>query len=118
MGRDIRKGKTGKDRNFWYKGELNDDSNKLTRADECQGVFYSTDYEPIIITGETIDNVKHTRKTVKLLTNDYIPTMSIDDYVLYNDEYWLVDSITVADLTDNAKPYKRHSNQYILGLKL
>lgn len=116
MARDIREPKMGLDRNKYYKGIVTN-NNKLTRDVEIQGVFYSKDYEPISKMSEVVNGVKHTKVTVKLLTNDYIPDLDIDYYVFYNNEYWLVESIVANDVTDNAKPYSRHSNQYIIGLK-
>ena len=116
MARDLREPVKGLNRNKYYKGTLTN-GNKLTRATAIQGVFYSRDYEPIRMFNEVVNRVKHTKKTVKLITNDYIPNLEIDDYVYYNSEYWLVDSIEIADIKDNAKPFKRRSNQYIIGLR-
>lgn len=116
MARDIREPVKGLDRCKYYKGEYTD-NNKLSRAEECEGVFYSTDYEPIKINNYVNNGVKHKDYTVKLITNDYIPDIEIDDYVLYNEEYWLVTDIQVSDIKDNAKPFLRHSNETIIGLK-
>jgi len=116
MGRDLRVRKAGLDRNKYYKGEYTA-KNKLTRAEECQGIFYSTDQESIAISNEVLNGFKHIKKTVKLLTNDYIPDLTVDYFVLYNGEYWIVESVIATDLSDSAKPYARHSNSYVVSLK-
>lgn len=116
MARDTREPRAGDDRNKYYTSTITN-NNKLTRDTECAGVFYSTDYEPIRILNEVTNGVKHIKKTVKLLTNDYIPDLTVDYYVLYNGEYWLVESVEASDIVDKAKPFKRHSNQYIVSLR-
>ena len=116
MARDTREPVTGLDRNKYFKGTYTT-NNKLTRDTVVQGVFYSSDYESVKILNEVVNNVKHIKKTVKLLTNDYIPDLQADYFVLYDNEYWLVESVDKADIIDNAKPFKRHSNQYIVSLK-
>ena len=117
MARDLREPKAGLDRNKYYKGEYTN-KNKLTRATECEGVFYSMDYESISKSNEMINGVKHIRKTVKLSTKDFIPDLDVDYFVLYNAEYWIVESVVAEDVSDSAKPYERHSNSYIVSLKL
>ena len=116
MARDTRLQKAGLDRNKYYGSTLTA-YNKLVRDEEPLGVFYSTDYEPVRIVSEVVNGVKHTRKTVKLLTTDYIPDLTIDYFVLYYGEYWLVDSVEQEDIVDKAKPFSRHTTKYIIGLK-
>ena len=116
MARDTREAILGLDRNKYYKGTVTA-NNKLTRSTTVLGIFYSRDVEPIRMFSEINNGFKHTKKTAKLVTRDYIPNLEIDDYVHYNNEYWLVDSIDVADIADNAKPYTRHSNETIIGLR-
>lgn len=117
MARDLREPVKGLNRNKYYKGTVTT-NNKLTRSKNAIGVFYSSDYEPIRFMNEVVNGVKHSKKTVKLITNDYISNLEVDDFVYYSGEYWLVESIEVADIRDNAKPFTRHSNQYIIGLRL
>jgi len=116
MARDTREPVTGLDRNKYYKGVLTN-NNKLTRSETVLGIFYSKDYEPVRTLSEVVNGVKHTKTTVKLLTNDYIPNLEVDDYVLFDGGYWIVETVDKADIVDNAKPYLRHSNQYIIGLR-
>lgn len=115
MARDIRYAQLG-DRNKYYKAQYVN-QNKLTQNAVCQGVFYSTDNEPMNITSENFNGVSHKTKRIKIETIDYIPDLEIDDFVLYNNEIWLVESLDIADLVDNAKAFKSHPNKTIIGLK-
>ena len=116
MARDIRYAQSG-DRNKYYKAEYVN-QNKLTQNAECEGVFYSVDYEPIKHTVEWINGTQYKAKRVKIVTKDYITNLELDDYVLYNGEYWLVDGLEIEDIEDNAKPFLRHANKTIISLKL
>lgn len=116
MARDTRDPKLGLDRNKYYKAEYVN-QNKLTQDAECKGVFYSRDFEPIKQDVNWVGAVQNKVKRVRLETNDYIPDLETDDFVLYNGELWLVETLETSDIIDNAKPYLRHSNKTIVGLR-
>lgn len=116
MGRDTREATSGLDRNKYYKSVYVDD-NKLQKDAVCQGVFYSTDHEPITTTIEWNNGTHFTVTRVKLETKDYVADLTADYFVLYNGDLWRVEEIQSADIIDNAKPFKRHSNKTIISLK-
>ena len=80
-------------------------------------MFYSVDYESMSVTSEWLNGTQHKTKRIKIKTNDYVVDLEIDDYVMYNGDLWLVESLEVADIVDNAKPYQKHSNESIIGLR-
>jgi len=115
MARDTRYAQIG-DRVKYYKAEYVN-QNKLTQDAECQGVFYSTDHEPLSVISEWLNGTQHKTKRIKLKTIDFVTDLEVDDFVLYNDELWLVESLEIADIENNAKPYLRHANTTIIGLR-
>jgi hypothetical protein len=117
MARDTRVTRTGGDRNKYYKGEYIN-KNKLTRAVECQGVFYSTDEQGIKSSLVVNNGVSHTLRTVNLVTKDYIPDLAENDFVLYNDEYWLVTAVNREDINNESRPYARHAVGYVVSMKI
>ena len=117
MARDTRVHRTGGDRNKYYKGEYTN-GNKLTRAIECQGVFYSTDEQGIKSSLVTNNGITKTIRTVDLVTNDYIPDLAENDFVLYNDEYWLVTSLSREEINNESRPYARHAVGYVVSMRI
>lgn len=116
MARDVRVKKSGLDRNKYYKASYVDNM-KLTKDATVQGVFYSTDYEPLRTSFVVNGSMRHKQTTVKLETMDFIEDMAPDDFVLYNGELYIVEDIITEDLRDSAKPFSRHSNKYIISLR-
>jgi hypothetical protein len=118
MGIDLRTKRAGRDRNKYYKANYVNNM-KLTKEAEPQGVFYSTDAEPqkksINVNGST----RHVETRAKIITNDYIPDLNPDDYVLYGGDglLYIVEEVTSEDIHDAAKPYSRHSSTYVITMR-
>ena len=116
MGIDIRNKHSGLDRNKYYKGEYVNNM-VLNQGAESQGVFYSKDVEPTVMTNIVVGGVKHKQYIAKIETLDYIPDLELDYYVIYDSELWIVQEITAADIVDIAKPFKRHAYKYTITLR-
>jgi len=114
---DLRRSRTGKySRNKYYKGEYVDKM-KLIKGAKAQGVFYSSDLEPMTITTIAVGMVKKKQYLIRLLTHDYIPDLTADDFVLYEGTLWLVDSVVFDDLNDNKEFSTRPSYETTIQLR-
>lgn len=83
-------------RNKYYSREYVENM-KLQKNATALGVFYSTDKIPLQQQTLSIGNIKKTQYTITLETTDTINELKVDDYVLYNGELWLVESIIAND---------------------
>ena len=116
MARDFDYSKAGLDRCKYYKGIKTDTT--LTRSVEPEGVFYSRDYKPYSVGFET--NASDTQvivHRVELETKDYVSSLTVDDYVLYDNDYWIVEGLDKADIADNAKEFTKHGYATIIRLR-
>lgn len=105
MGVDLRtKRSEYNNRCKWYKGAyvINE---QLIKNAICEGVFYckdSKDYEEFRETEYGVSS--HTIQQVQIETPDYIPDITINDYVYYDGALWRVHQIpSKADDTLNKK---------------
>lgn len=94
MARDLRASKKEfNDRCKWYKAKYVMNK-KLVKDAICEGVFYSKD---VVDQSESksvqfgVANQKQARLTIE--TPDYIGDLTIDDYVLYDNNLWRVSEI-------------------------
>lgn len=86
-------------RNKYYSRQYVDNM-KLQKDATALGVFYSTDKVSLQEQTLSVGNIKKTQYTITLETTDSVSNMSVDDYVLYNGELWLVESIIAHDHND------------------
>ena len=106
MGIDLRpKRKDFPDRCKWYKAGyvINE---KLVKDAICQGVFYSRDikdYEEYQETEYAVANSIIHKITIE--TPDFIPEITINDYVLYDGNLWRVAQIPAKADDSNNKRY-------------
>lgn len=118
MAIDTRTARAGRDRNKYYKAKYVNNM-KLTAEAEMTGVFYSTDEEPVhksvVVNGST----RHKQIRVKIKTTDFVEDLDPDDYVLYGGDglLYIVEDVYIKDISDEAKPYARHSNAYIITMR-
>lgn len=116
MGRDIRQAKTGLDRNKYYKAEYVQNM-QLTNEAIPKGVFYSTDAEPSNQVSILTGSVRHQQTSIKIITDDYVPDLVSDDYVLHNGELWIVENVLRADINDNAKPFRNNPLRTTISMR-
>lgn len=96
------------DRNIWYKRELVSDMKLIPNA-KPTGLFYSVDYEALSSQSIVTGNVKNKQFYLTIETEDYIPDISVDDYVLYggDDRLWIVDSLPMVEDKNESKEYSK-----------
>lgn len=96
------------DRNYWYKRELVSDM-KTEPKSAPSGLFYSVDYEALSSQSVVTGNVKNKQFYLTIETEDYIPDISVDDYVLYggDDRMWIVDSLPMIEDKNESKEYSK-----------
>lgn len=116
MARNLDYEKTGLDRCKYYKA-IYVNNNKLTQDAVVQGVFYSRDVEPIKQGNIVGSDDKNIQTIAKIETMDYVNDLALDDYVLLDSNLYLVQEMTMADINDNAKEYRRHANKTVLVLR-
>lgn len=119
MGIDVRTSRNGHfDRNKWYKG-LNPTKTKLTPAVSCEGVFYSTDNEPMTVSNATNGTMMIKAYTLSIVTTDVVTGLEPNDFVLYggDGEMWIVESITPDDNNPNKQFSSRPANKTIIKLR-
>ena len=91
MARDLRASKEGFNvRCKWYKAKYVMNQ-KLVKDAICEGIFYckdTVDYAESKTNQYGFANQKQARLTIE--TPDYIGDLTIDDYVLYDNELWRV----------------------------
>ena len=106
MGIDLRaKRKDFPDRCKWYKGAYVVNQQLVSDA-ICQGIFYSRDAKDYEEYRQTEFGVSsHTHKKVTIETPDFIPEITINDYVVYDGELWRVDQIPMKNDDSNNKRY-------------
>lgn len=112
MGIDIRTSRIGyNDRCKFYKGTYVDHM-KLIPDAVAQGVFYSTDAEPMTVEILTTGNIRKKQYRLTIITEDIVSDLEPDYYVLYggDDELWLVEHITPDDENNSKEFSKRPSN--------
>jgi hypothetical protein len=110
MGLDLQKPRKNHfDRNKWYKREYVNNM-KLIQGAAVSGVFYSTDKDAISIQTIFVGNIKKTTYTITIITHDNVAEMEMDDYVLYNNELWLVDNI-LSDDDNKAKQFSSRASR-------
>ena len=115
MGRDVRNEQTG-DRNKFFKAQYVNQNKLITNA-ECEGVFYSTDIESEKEMIEWINGTQYKVRRVKIETKDFVTNLNVDDFVLYNDELWVVESKEFKEMNDNAKMFRRNALVTKIGFK-
>lgn len=103
------------DRNKWYSRQYVNNM-KLEQNATSNGVFYSTDKVAQQSQTIAVGNIKKTVFTLTIETTDTIDGMKVDDYVLYNGDLWLVESI-VADDYNSAKEFSKRAG-FITEIRL
>lgn len=107
MGIDIRTSRADyPDRNVYYKGKYVE-KGKLVMDAVAQGVFYSTDKEPLSVNAVSQGSNKWMQYSIKLETRDFVNDLIADDYVIYSGYLWRVTGVIAADDNKN----KRHSSR-------
>ena len=92
----------------YYKAEYVDNNTRLKPNAISKGVFYSMDKVPYREYTENANGVARMRvRTVTIETNDYIPDIEADDFVLYDGNLWRIHALTKDDLEKN-KYYSSH----------
>ena len=87
---------------LYYKGRMVDNASKLISNAVAEGVFYAQDKEPYREYTEVVNGISRIKvKTLTIETNDYIPNLDCDDFVLYEGDLWRVVSITKDDQEKN-----------------
>lgn len=116
MGIDIAQSRADKfDRCKYYKAKYVDKM-KLVKNAVCEGVFYSTD--KIGFQSQTVVNgpIKKTQITGVIETSDYISNLTVDDYVLYRGELYIVDGHAGTDKNESKEFSSRPS--YVTEIRL
>lgn len=86
----------------YYKAEYVDNNTRLIPNAIAKGVFYSKDKVPYREYTENANGVARMKvRTVTIETNDYIPDIEADDFVLYDGNLWRVHALTKDDLEKN-----------------
>lgn len=87
---------------LYYKGRMVDNASKLISNAVAEGVFYCQDKIPYKEYTEVINGVTRIKvKTLTIETNDFVPNLDCDDFVLYEGDLWRVVSITKDDQEKN-----------------
>lgn len=96
------------DRNKYYKGAYVDKM-KLVQGAEAEGIFYSTDKIPFETQVSISGNVKKKQIIGTIETFDRVGDLTVDDYVLYRDELYIVDNVIADDKNENKEFSSRPS---------
>lgn len=96
------------DRNLWYKRELVNDM-KIIPAAAPSGLFYSVDQEALSVQSVVNGNTKTKQFYLTIETEDYLPDISVDDYVWYggDDRMWIVDALPMVEDKNESKEYSK-----------
>ena len=87
---------------LYYKGQFVDNQSKLISNAVAEGVFYAQDKEPYREYTEVVNGVGRIKvKTLIIQTNDFIPDLETDDFVLYEGDLWRVVAISKDDQEKN-----------------
>lgn len=118
MGIDVsRTRKEYNDRNQYYKRQYVDNM-KLTNSAISEGVFYSTDSQPLEKQTIVMGSVKKTAYIITIETQDSIDNLDVDDYVLYADgNLYIVDNIVSEDINEHKEFSKRPSFKTTIRLR-
>ena len=116
MAIDIRNSRSGLDRCKYYKGEYVNKM-KLTKDAEPSGVFYSKDVTATKLSNFIDGSTKGVAVDAKIVTTDYIPDLTVDYFVLYDDSLYIVADVEITDILDSTKQFKRHAYEYVISLR-
>ena len=87
---------------LYYKARYINNNTELISNAVAEGVFYVMDKVAYKEYTEVLNGVARTKvKTLTIETNDYVPNLDCDDYVLYEGDLWRVVSVEKDDQEKN-----------------
>lgn len=108
MARDTRMPRSGNHRCLYYDGKYIKNM-KLEADTVSNGVFYASITDSFVEKQETNGMPAHMTKKGKIETNDYVPDLTVNSFVLFRGELYVVDEIygkekDIPNMVGNRKP--------------
>lgn len=117
MARDIRVPKAGENRCLYYDAKYINNM-KLEPDTIAKGVFYAGVSEPFTKSVEGNTTItRRTSKKGKIFTNDYIPDLMVNSYVLFKGSLYIVDEIVETEKTVKSAYGNRKIKTTYIGVR-
>lgn len=100
----------------YYDHAYVDDDTKLIEGETVKGLFYARKHTSVVtISYVTQAGIKLQKKEISLYTEDKIKNLEVDDFIIFEKEKWLVQSIDEAPISDTKD--KSNFSGYIIKLR-
>ena len=115
MGIDLLQSRDGYERVKWY-GHTVTNGNKITRSDTVEGVLYVKDVGENTTENVRVNDIQGKQQIMTLETKDE-SELGVNDFILYDDVYWLVTMVNPKDVTKTREFSKRPSTDTTINVR-